>query len=57
MSLRWEISNKVQVLKGRVRQLFGRLTGDRRQQSAGKSDQVAGNLKQAGGKIWDAFKR
>ncbi|MGI5290977.1 CsbD family protein [Nonomuraea polychroma] len=57
MSLRWEISNKVQVLKGWARQRFGRVTGNRRQQIAGKSDRVAGNLKQAGRKARDAFKR
>ncbi|MEV5897613.1 CsbD family protein [Nonomuraea fuscirosea] len=56
MSLRWEISNKVQALKGWARQCFGRVTGNRRQQIAGKSDRVAGNLKQAGGKARDAFK-
>ena len=37
MSLRWDISNKVQVLKGWVRQLFGRLTGDRRQRSRARA--------------------
>ena len=57
MSLRWEISNKVQVFKGWVRQRFGRVTGNRREQIAGKSDRVAGNLKQVGRKAGDAFKR
>lgn len=57
MSLRWEIRNKVQVLKGWARQRFGRVTGNRRQQIAGKSDRVAGNLKQVGRKARDAFKR
>ncbi|MEV4015124.1 CsbD family protein [Nonomuraea angiospora] len=57
MSLRWEISNKVQNLKGWARQRLGRVTGNRRQQIAGKSDRVAGKLKQAGGKARDAFKR
>ncbi|MFI6928352.1 CsbD family protein [Nonomuraea spiralis] len=57
MSLRWEISNKVQAFKGWARQRFGRVTGNRRQQATGKSDRVVGNLKQAGDKARDAFKR
>ncbi|MEV0386726.1 CsbD family protein [Nonomuraea sp. NPDC050643] len=57
MSLRWEIKNKVQALKGWARQRFGRATGNRRQQAEGKTDRIAGNLKQAGGKAGDAFKR
>ncbi|MFB4274547.1 hypothetical protein ACBJ59_04570 [Nonomuraea sp. MTCD27] len=39
----WEISNKVQILKSWARQRFGRVTRNRRQQIAGKSDRVAGN--------------
>ncbi|MFB4267952.1 hypothetical protein [Nonomuraea sp. GTA35] len=50
MSLRWEISNKVQRLKGWAGRRFGRLTGNRRRQIAGKA-------KPAGGKARDAFKR
>jgi uncharacterized protein YjbJ (UPF0337 family) len=38
-------------------QRFGHVTGNRRQQIAGKSDRVAGNLKQTGRKAGDAFKR
>ncbi|MFI7696092.1 CsbD family protein [Nonomuraea sp. NPDC049655] len=57
MSLRWEISNKVQAFKGWTRQRFGRVTGNRHQQATGKRDQAAGNLKQAGDKARNAFKR
>ncbi|MFI7417927.1 CsbD family protein [Nonomuraea sp. NPDC049684] len=57
MSLRWEISNKVQAFKGWARQRFGRVTDNRHQQAAGKRDQAAGNLKQAGDKARNAFKR
>ncbi|MEV0148973.1 MULTISPECIES: CsbD family protein [unclassified Nonomuraea] len=57
MSMRWEIGNKLQALKGWARQRLGRTTGDRSRQSAGRADRVAGNLKQAGGKIKDAFRR
>jgi uncharacterized protein YjbJ (UPF0337 family) len=55
--MRWEISNKVQALKGWARRWLGRVTGNRRQQAAGKSDPVVGKLKQAGGQVKDAFKR
>ncbi|GAA3525378.1 CsbD family protein [Nonomuraea rosea] len=57
MSMRWEISNKLQVLKGWAKRWLGRVTGNRRQQAAGKSDRVVGTLKQAGGRVKDAFKR
>ncbi|MFC5814112.1 CsbD family protein [Nonomuraea sp. NPDC050478] len=57
MSLRWEISNKVRILKGWARRRFGRVSGNRRQRIAGKSDRVAASLKQADGKARDAFKR
>ncbi|MDF5754621.1 CsbD family protein [Spongiactinospora sp. TRM90649] len=50
MSLRWEISNKAQALRGWARQRFGRVTGDRRQQTTGK-------LRQAGRRAMDAFRR
>ncbi|MFB4273682.1 MULTISPECIES: hypothetical protein [unclassified Nonomuraea] len=36
MSLRWEIDNKVQALKGWVRRRFGRATGNQRRQVASK---------------------
>ncbi|GAA3169674.1 CsbD family protein [Nonomuraea sp. NPDC049419] len=57
MSLRWEIGNKVRMLKGWARQRFGRVSGDRRQEGAGRSDRIAAGLKQAGVKARDAFKR
>lgn len=57
MSLGRKIRDKAQVVKGWARQRYGRATGNQRQQSEGKSDRVAGNLRQAGGKVKDAFKR
>ncbi|GAA2861699.1 CsbD family protein [Nonomuraea rubra] len=57
MSLQWEISNKVQIVKRWARQRFGRVNGNRPRQIAGKSDQTAGRLKQTGGKTGDAGKR
>ncbi|MGN9837194.1 CsbD family protein [Nonomuraea sp. H19] len=57
MSLGRKIRDKAQAVKGWARQRLGRATGNQRQQAAGKSDRVAGNLRQAGGKVKDAFKR
>ncbi|MEV4285618.1 CsbD family protein [Nonomuraea bangladeshensis] len=53
MSLRWEIGNKVKILKGWARQRFGRLTGNRQWQITGKSDRAAGKPKQPGGEAGD----
>jgi uncharacterized protein YjbJ (UPF0337 family) len=57
MSLSRKIKDKAQVIKGRARQRLGLATGNQRLQVAGKTDQVLGNLKQAGEKAKDAFKR
>ncbi|WP_336207188.1 CsbD family protein [Nonomuraea sp. LPB2021202275-12-8] len=57
MSMRWKITNKVQAVRGWVRQRFGRVSGNRSQQAEGKTDRVAGNLKQSAEKVKDAFKR
>ncbi|WP_424534289.1 CsbD family protein [Sphaerisporangium viridialbum] len=57
MSLSRKIRDKAQAVRGWARQRLGRATGNQRLQGAGKSDRVVGNLKQAGGKVKDAFKR
>jgi uncharacterized protein YjbJ (UPF0337 family) len=57
MSLSRKIRDKAQAIRGWARQRLGRATGNQRLQSSGKSDRVVGNLKQAGGKVRDAFKR
>ncbi|MEV4506916.1 CsbD family protein [Streptomyces klenkii] len=56
MSLAKKIRDKGQVLNGRIKQGFGRVTGNRRLTAEGKTDRVAGNLKQSGEKAKDAFK-
>ncbi|WP_327590201.1 CsbD family protein [Nonomuraea sp. NBC_00507] len=56
MSVRWEINNKVQALKGWVRQRLGRATGNQRHQAAGKTDRVVGHLEQPDGRVNDAPK-
>jgi uncharacterized protein YjbJ (UPF0337 family) len=49
--------NKAQELGGRIKRNTGEVTGDRRLQSEGRAEEVMGNLKQAGEKVKDAFRR
>jgi uncharacterized protein YjbJ (UPF0337 family) len=48
--------NKMQVLRGRIKQDTGEVTGSGRLQAEGRADEVMGNLKQAGEKVKDAFR-
>jgi uncharacterized protein YjbJ (UPF0337 family) len=49
--------NVAQVAKGKVKEATGREIGDEDLEDEGKLDQVKGNLKQAGEKVKDAFKK
>jgi uncharacterized protein YjbJ (UPF0337 family) len=49
--------DKAQSLEGDAKQRIGGATGDESMQAEGKKDQVAGDLKGAGEKVKDAFKR
>jgi uncharacterized protein YjbJ (UPF0337 family) len=51
-----KVSNKVQELKGRVKEGVGDATDNEQLQGEGKADQAKGNLKQAGEKVKDAVK-
>jgi uncharacterized protein YjbJ (UPF0337 family) len=51
-----KIDNKGQELKGKAKEALGNATDNKEWQAEGKKDQVAGNLKNAGEKIKDAFK-
>jgi uncharacterized protein YjbJ (UPF0337 family) len=51
-----KIENKGQEIKGKVKEGVGDATDNEQLQAEGKKDQVAGNLKQAGEKVKDAFK-
>ena len=48
--------NKAEELGGEAKEKAGQATGDHRLEAEGKTDQVSGNLKQAGEKVKDAFK-
>ncbi len=56
MSATDKIKNKTQSVGGELKQRIGGATGDESLQAEGKKDQVAGNLKDAGEKVKDAFR-
>jgi uncharacterized protein YjbJ (UPF0337 family) len=49
--------NKVQETKGHLKDAVGKATKDRTLQAEGKREKAASDLKQAGEKLKDAFKR
>lgn len=56
MSFGDKFRDKAQVLRGRLKRNTGEVTGDWRLQAEGRTDEVMGNLKQAGEKVKDAFR-
>jgi uncharacterized protein YjbJ (UPF0337 family) len=51
-----KIRDKAEVLKGKVKEAAGRVTGDPVLEAEGKGDQVGGHVKQAGEQVKDAVK-
>ena len=49
--------NKLDELGGKVKEAVGKVTGDKSTENEGKGDQVESNLKDAGEKVKDAFKK
>ena len=49
--------NKAQNLGGKVKEAVGKVTGDTSTENEGKGDQAKSNLKDAGEKVKDAFKK
>lgn len=49
--------NTAQIAKGKVKEIAGKTTGDDKLENDGKVDQMKGNLKQAGEKVKDVFKK
>jgi uncharacterized protein YjbJ (UPF0337 family) len=49
--------NKAQDLGGKAKEAVGKVTGDKGTRDEGKSDQTKSNVKDAGEKIKDAFKK
>jgi uncharacterized protein YjbJ (UPF0337 family) len=56
MSNKDKAKNATQVLKGKLKEATGKKTGNQKLEADGTSDQVKGNLKQAGEKVMDALK-
>jgi len=52
-----KVENKADEIKGGAKEKLGQATGDRRTENEGKADQSKANLKQAGEKVKDAFKK
>lgn len=57
MSLRDTIRNAAKKLVGRAREITGKATGNDKLEAEGRSDQVKADLKQAVGKVKDAFRK
>jgi uncharacterized protein YjbJ (UPF0337 family) len=57
MRLGAKFKGKTQVIKGRIKEGFGRATGNQRLKREGRAGRVMGNLKQSGEKAKAAFKR
>ena len=49
--------NKVDEIGGKAKEQVGQATGDENLERQGQNDQSKANLKQAGEKVKDAFKR
>ena len=49
--------NKIDEIGGKVKEAIGKVTGDESTENEGKGDQTKSNLKDAGEKVKDAFKK
>ena len=52
-----KVGNQTEKLGGKAKEAVGNATGDKDLQASGKKDQSKSDLKQAGEKIKDAFKK
>jgi uncharacterized protein YjbJ (UPF0337 family) len=52
-----KIDNKLEELGGKAKEAVGRATDDEALEAQGERDQTKSNLKQAGEKVKDAFRR
>ncbi len=50
-------AHKATEIKGNIKEGVGHATGDDELEAEGHADQAKGNLKQAGDKVKDAFKK
>ena len=52
-----KVKNAKQLAKGKLKEAAGKATGNDDLRAEGKNDQSVANLKQAGEKVKDAFKK
>lgn len=57
MSNKEKAKNAAQVAKGKVEESAAKKIGNDKLRARGRTDQMMGNLKQAGEKVKDAFKK
>lgn len=57
MSATDKASNKIEEAGGKAKEAIGKATGDRSTENEGRKDQSKADLKNAGEKVKDAFKR
>jgi uncharacterized protein YjbJ (UPF0337 family) len=57
MSTEDKAANKAEEIKGKVKKETGEAVGNPRLEAEGRADETTGNLKQAGEKVKDAFKK
>jgi uncharacterized protein YjbJ (UPF0337 family) len=57
MSAEDKAKNTAEQAKGKVKKVAGKVTGNEKLEAEGRGDQAKGNLKQAGEKVKDAFKK
>jgi uncharacterized protein YjbJ (UPF0337 family) len=57
MSAEDKAKNTAEQAKGKVKEDAGKLTGNESLEAEGHADQAKGNLKQAGEKVKDVFKK
>lgn len=57
MATEEKLTGKAREIKGKLREMVGRITGDRKSQAEGTADRIAGDIKQAAAKVKDARER
>jgi uncharacterized protein YjbJ (UPF0337 family) len=57
MTRKDKAKNTTLIAKGKLKKTVGAATGDNSLQASGDVDQVKGNIKQAGERVKDAFKK
>jgi len=57
MGTKNKAADKAKAVKGKMKKAAGKSVGNPRLEAEGRADQTEGNLKQAGEKLKDAFKK